>query len=741
MRHVIAITLVVCVLASAIVFVFAYLQAAQEEIELTSDLQYRTRLLADSLKETIEPSFVNNSTTTLQRIVDRFANRERLLGVALYDVNGTLLAASSSVPKLASGAGELVALAMDSDAPQAQLIRDGASSLYVFVDPLHQEGRIIGSFMVVQNAAYIDARLQDIWSRSMTRLLIQIALFMLALALLIRYVVYLPLSRMTESIREVRAGKYRGDVQSVVRAGFFSPLASEIMKMTHSLSQARSAASEEARLRLEKLDSAWTAERLKEFTKAFLKDRPIYIVSHVEPFIHTFEGRTIRAAVPAGGVATALSAVMEACSGTWLAYGGGDADKETADAQGKIEVPPEEPKYTLKRVWLTEDDIAGYYRGFANEALWPLSHIAHVRPIFRKDDWITYRDVNNRFAEKLLKEIRGVSQPIILIQDYHFALLPEIVKRARPDAHVGFFWHIPWPSPEVFSICPWRKEILEGVLGADVVGFHTQQYCNNFIETVAKELEARIDFEHFSVTHEEHVSYVKPFPISIAFSDTPAQTISENDSDALEAIGITTPHVILGVDRLDYTKGILERLRGIEFLFEEHPEHRKQCTFLQIASPTREGIQKYQEYGTQVEAEVKRINQKFAVNGWQPIVLERRQYSHQELAPLYRSADICLVTSLHDGMNLVSKEYIASRDDEKGVLVLSQFTGAARDLRKGALVINPYSAEETAEALHRGLTMSIPEQRRRMKIMRHAVKDYNVYRWAAELIKAVANMG
>lgn len=733
--------IVFCVLlaVSAVVFVFTYLQAAQEEIELTSDLQYRTRLLADSLKESVEPSFANNSTTTLQRIIDRFANRERLLGIALYDADGVLIAASSTIPAVASGDADLVARAMDSDTAQGKIMRSGDRSLYLFVDPLHQNNRVIGAFMVVQNADYIEARIRDVWERNLVRFLVQGLVFTIMIVFLIRSLFYRPLLSIIESMKAVRAGE--AENTDVVRHGFFTPLASEISKMTHSLSQARSAASEEARLRLEKLDSPWTAERLKEFTKAFLKDRPIYIVSHVEPFIHKYEGRTIRAAVPAGGVATALSAVMEACSGTWLAFGGGDADKETADLEGKIEVPPDEPKYTLKRVWLTEEDIAGYYRGFANEALWPLSHIAHVRPIFRKDDWMIYRKVNNQFADELLKEIRGVDQPIILIQDYHFALLPELIKHARPDAHVGFFWHIPWPSPEVFSICPWRKEILEGMLGADVAGFHTQQYCNNFIETVAKELEARIDFEHFSVAHEDHVSYIKPFPISIAFSDAPVQEKLEEEKNAFQDVGVTTPKVILGVDRLDYTKGIMERLRGIEFLFEEHPEHRKQCTFLQIASPTREGIQKYQEYGAQVEAEVQRINQKFSSNGWRPIILERRQYSHQELAPLYANADICLVTSLHDGMNLVSKEYVASRNDEEGVLVLSQFTGASRDLRKGALIVNPYSAEETAEALHRGLTMPILEQRRRMKIMRHAIKDYNIYRWAAELIKAVANVG
>jgi trehalose 6-phosphate synthase len=280
--------------------------------------------------------------------------------------------------------------------------------------------------------------------------------------------------------------------------------------------------------------------------------------------------------------------------------------------------------------------------------------------------------------------------------------------------------------------------VLEGMLGADLIGFHTQQNCNDFMETVAKELESRIDYEHFSITRAEHETRIRPFPISIAFSSDEAEP-EEPDRTLLDTLGVESEYVGLGVDRLDYTKGILERFKGIEFFLNAHPEYRGRFTFLQIGAPTRESIPKYQEYAAEVEAEAERINKAFGTNEWRPIVFERKRYSREELVPLYRAAHVCLVTSLHDGMNLVSKEYPAARNDENGALVLSEFTGAARDL-KGALLVNSYSAEQTAEAIFQALTMPPAEQHRRMRSMRNAVRNYNVYRWSAELIKSLAQL-
>lgn len=553
----------------------------------------------------------------------------------------------------------------------------------------------------------------------------------------IRRLFVAPLRRLTEMIRALRrgeTGRILGETPSSLR-----PLAREIGKLALDLREARQAASEEARMRFEKLDTPWTAERLSEFMGAYLKDRELFIVSNREPYVHTKNpGGRITWTIPPGGVVTALEPVMEATGGMWIAYGGGTADRETVDEHDHIAVPPDEPRYTLRRVWLTPEQVKGYYDGFSNEALWPLCLMAHVRPLFRAEDWREYRAVNGLFAKSVLDEIENAERPLILVQDYQLALVPAMIKKSRPDAQVAMFWHIPWPSAVQFSICPWRLDILEGLLGADLIGFHTQQYCNDFLDTVGAEIEARIDYGQFSITRVDHTTFLKPFPISIAFSGAPPSPT--DDTDPLRALGITAGYVGLGVDRLDYTKGIMERFKGIEFFLEAHPEFAGQFTFLQVASPTRTGIERYREYDADVTAEAVRINERFARGSWQPIVLEKRQYSHDELAQLYRVADLCLVTSLHDGMNLVAKEYAAAHDDEQGVLILSRFTGAAKDL-KGALLVNPYSAEDTAELIYRALTMPPSEQRRRMKTMRESVRDYNVYRWSAELIKALAQIG
>ena len=740
MRQVAFTMLGVAIVVSAVVLAFAAYQASQERIELSVDLQYRTQLLADGLKESIEPSFAINSTSTLQRIIERFANRERLVGLALYDSQAQLLAASEGIPEAALGSLPLVPRSMDSDEAQGEFLSAEGANLYVFAEPLHQEERVTGAFVVVQNAGYISESIVDVWQRNLMRLLVQIVIFSGATGVLIWFFFLQPIRRFAQSVKSARLGESDPSLPSTGEHGFFSPLASEISKMSKSLLQARSAASEEARMRLEKLDSPWTAERLQEFIKAHLKDRPIYVVSNREPYVHEKVGRKqTKWSVPASGLVTALEPVMVACGGMWLAHGSGNADKQTADAAGKLRVPPDDPKYTLKRIWLSREE-AGHSK-FSNEALWPLSHMAHTRPVFREEDWAAYRQVNGKFARELLKEIKNVQQPLILVQDFHFTLLPAMIKASRPDAQVALFWHIPWPSAELFSICPWRRDILEGMLGADVIGFHTQQYCNNFMDTVAKVIEARVDFEHFSITRGGDTSYIKPFPISIAFTNgEEAGKSRKPDRTVLQEFGIRTQLIGLGVDRLDYTKGILERFKAIEFLFDLHPEYLEKFTFLQIAPPSRQTLEKYREYGEDVTREAERINEKFGKGAWEPIVLEKRHFTHKELGVLYRLANVCLITPLHDGMNLVAKEFVAARDDEAGVLILSQMTGASRDL-KGVLAVNPYSTEEVSGAIHIALHMSPTEQHRRMKAMRDALKNYNVYRWSAELIKALASLG
>jgi trehalose 6-phosphate synthase len=436
--------------------------------------------------------------------------------------------------------------------------------------------------------------------------------------------------------------------------------------------------------------------------------------------------------------------VLKACGGTWIAHGSGDADREVVDAQNKIRVPPEEPQYVLKRVWLTKEEEKGYYYGFSNEGFWPLCHIAHTRPSFRAEDWDHYQIVNKKFAQAVLEELENAEEPMILIQDYHFALLPRLIKEERPDARVALFWHIPWPNPESFGICPWRRELLHGMLGADLIGFHIQFHCNNFLDTVDRFLESRIDWEHFAVERGGQTTLVKPFPISIAF---PGQshallannTVKPNKENLLKDLGVKGKYLGVGVDRIDYTKGILERFKGIERFFEKYSAYQGKFTFVELGAPSRTHIKEYHNLMAAVEEEADRINWRFKTKEWQPIVFLKKHHSHEEIRPFYETADLCMVTSLHDGMNLVAKEFVSARDGETGVLILSQFTGASRELRD-ALIVNPYDIEEMAEAIRMSLEMDIEEQKGRMRGMRETLRNRNIYYWAVDLITALAQV-
>jgi len=410
------------------------------------------------------------------------------------------------------------------------------------------------------------------------------------------------------------------------------------------------------------------------------------------------------------------------------------------DSQDRLRVPADDPRYSLRRVWLTKEQEEGYYYGFANEGLWPLCHIAHTRPIFRSADWRYYQEVNQKFTDAVLEEIEGIPDPVVLAQDYHFALLPRLIKEKRPDARVAIFWHIPWPNPEAFGICPWQRQLVDGLLGADLIGFHIQSHCNNFLQTVDRVVESRVDWEHFSVLRKDHHTTVRPFPISVDL--TPEDDSAENTNQGLNylersallrALGIEATFLGIGVDRVDYTKGILERFLAVERFLEKTPNYQGKFTFVQIGAPSRTHIKRYHDLLAEVEAEAERINWRFQTSRWKPIMFLKRQHTHAEIAPYYRAADLCLVTSLHDGMNLVAKEFLAARHDERGVLVLSQFTGAARELRD-ALLVNPYDIDQTADAIRQALEMEPEEKQRRMHRMRRVIKEHNIYRWAGSLI-------
>ena len=501
-----------------------------------------------------------------------------------------------------------------------------------------------------------------------------------------------------------------------------------------------------------------TAAQLGASITESLRGTRLIVVANREPYIHLHRRRSARGmwswlrgqketegiewTRPASGLVTALDPVMRACGGTWIAHGSGNADRETSDAYGRVRVPPDRPSYTLKRVWLTPEEEQGYYYGCANNALWPLCHIAYARPEFDEGDWQQYVKVNRRFADAVIEEV-GDDRAVVFVQDYHFALLPRFVKEARPDVTVCQFWHIPWPNREAFRVCPWGEDLLHGLLGNDLLGFHVQYHCNNFLDTVDRALESRVDYEQFAAWRGGRPTYVRPFPISIDPTLWRGPTkVSEADAEMRKVraqLGLKDERIIFGIDRLDYTKGIPDRLKAFGRMLERYPEWRKRVTMVQVGAPSRENIVRYQALMREVENCVRLINDKFAADGWMPVIYRPTHHQPEEVAHIYRAADVCVVSSLHDGMNLVAKEFIASRTDEHGVLVLSEFTGAARELEH-AVRINPFAVDAFADALHKALTMSPEEQRRRMRALRERVASHTVFDWANSLLSAACRI-
>jgi trehalose 6-phosphate synthase len=718
----------------------AYYHVLVAQRGLRKDLERRAELLGESLSGNVEHDLEKGSTRALQRTVERFGNREHLVGIAVYDQENKPILATPELAPILSAAPQAVSQAVRENHGVGVFQKLGTAHLHIYVVPLHrpdQDDAAIGGLAIVHDTGYISAEARRIWRETFLNALVYVFLITVITLLIVRWSIAGPIARTAQWMRALRTGMVSSR-QNAPDLQLFRPLAREVATLAESLNQARSAAENEARLRDASV-SQWTADRLAVHVRARLDGGRLVAVSNREPYMHVRQGKSWQVVVPPSGLVTALEPVLRACDGTWIAHGNGDADALTVDQRDRLRVPPDDAHYTLRRVWLTKDEEEGYYYGFANEGLWPLCHIAHTRPLFRASDWEHYQTVNQKFAQAVLEEIEDVVNPVVLLQDYHFALLPRLLKRQRPDARVAIFWHIPWPNSEAFAICPWQRELLDGLLGADLIGFHIQSHCNNFLQTVDRALESRIDWEHFSVQRVGHLTAVKPFPISVDFTDEPtveADQASDTSADRavlLKALSTDATFIGLGVDRVDYTKGILERFSAIERFLERYPNYQGQFTFVQIGAPSRTHIKRYHDLFNEIEAEAERINWRFQTDSWKPIVLLKRQHSHNEIQGYYRIADLCLVTSLHDGMNLVAKEFLAARHDERGVLILSRFTGAARELQD-ALLVNPYDIDQTAEAIRVALEMSPEEAQERMRRMRKVVRENNVYRWAGSLI-------
>jgi trehalose 6-phosphate synthase len=480
----------------------------------------------------------------------------------------------------------------------------------------------------------------------------------------------------------------------------------------------------------------WTRQVLRDLIAGRMKDYKFVVVANREPFIHRYHGDRVEVIRPASGLATAIDPIMDASGGTWIAHGSGDADRDVVDEHDRIAVPPDNPTYTLRRVWLTKEQEEGFYYGMANEGLWPLCHVTFTPPVFRPSDWERYKEVNRLYADAVLQEA-GDQPTFVFLQDYHFCLLPRMLKEANAKLVVAQFWHIPWPNREVFRVFPWKEELLDGLLGNDLLGFHIRYHCQNFLDTVDRALEARVDVERFEITRGGRATTVRPFPISIDAAEHAALAGTAEVDAAMgrwrKRLGKTAEVLGVGIERLDYTKGIPQRLRAVDALLERHPELRRKFVFLQVAVPSRSHIPEYQRIEDEVENLVEQVNFKWQHRGWRPIVFVKEHQGPADMMALHRLAKFCVVSSLHDGMNLVAKEFVASRADDDGVLILSQFTGSARELTD-ALLVNPFAVHELADAMHQALTMPADDRARRMRKMRDHVQRHNVYRWGGKVL-------
>lgn len=724
---------------SVCVFFFSYIQTNTEKARLHSDLERRSGILAESLRESILYYLETNSKAKIIQIVKKFGNRERLKGIAVFDRNGELLALTPGFKIKEEILSDDVRNTINEMVPRGRVIKVDNRKLYFYTIPVLSETEdetVLGVLSIFQDATWIDLRIQGLWKENILRFMILALSVSIITVIIVRWSVTGPIAQIAEWVKILKSKGLRDGIEAIprVRGDILLPLITEVKELARSFA-IRQINGQEDRPILS--DSFWTKENLREFIKQKLGDKKLFLLSNREPYMHIRDGKDIKCIVPPGGLVTALDPVMRACGGIWIAHGAGEADREVVGKDDKIAVPPQDPAYSLKRIWLTKDEEVGYYYGFSNEGLWPLCHITYVRPSFRLENWIEYQKVNQRFAETLLEEIKGEETPLVLVQDYHLALVPLLIKKKRPDAKIALFWHIPWPNPEVFGICPWGREILLGMLGADLIGFHIQFYCNNFLETVDRFLECKIDWEHFSVERRGHSSFVRPLPISVSVEDFSYNKQVDHFREMIyKEFGLEAQYVGVGVDRIDYTKGIPEKFLSIERFLDKYPDFVGKFTFFQFAAPSRTHIKQYREVIKESEDIAERINWKFGGRNYRPIVFLKGHHDHARIVPFYKGAHFCMVTSLHDGMNLVAKEFVASRNDNDGVLILSQFTGASREL-KDSIIVNPYDIEGMADAIYQALTMEEDERRERMTRMRNLVSDHNIYWWTKKLIETL----
>jgi trehalose-6-phosphate synthase len=723
-----------------VAFGFTAFQIYSERQQLNTELELKTRSTAEDFYNIHFKNQPSGDSLAISAITDSVISQFSFSGIAIYYNPDSIVPLNETAGRLIEHSEDYISQALAADSSMGNTINVDKKKFFEYIKVIERPDLPASAVVFYSDASYIENIMEGIWLRNFIRWFMQALVISVVTILILRWGILTPLNRVVEWVKAARFGNPE-DLKKTPPSNFLQPLYKEISGIAEAMLEARAIAREEARLRTT-AEAIWTPERLNEEMKQLLQNRMMVVVSNREPYMHVRSGKEIKCIVPASGMVTAMEPILKACGGLWIASGSGDADRETVDSNDKVMVPPYEDKYTLRRIWLTKEQEDHYYYGFSNEGLWPLCHIAHTRPVFRKEDWDYYCEVNEMYAKAVLEEIKGQEEPFILVQDYHFALLPKLIKKERPDAKVAIFWHIPWPNPESFGICPWQKDLLSGMLGADLIGFHTQYHCNNFLETVNNSLESRVIWENFSVKIGNQLTVVKPFPISIAFTlkdYEPDHIVKQEPAEILKQFGINAEFMGIGVDRIDYTKGLIEKFLAIERFLEKNPEYVNKFTFIQVGAPSRSLLKSYADTISAVENEATRINWKFKSRNWQPILFLKKHHSHEEIIPMYKSAHFCMVTSLHDGMNLVAKEFVASRDKNDGVLILSRFAGASQELH-GAIIINPYDIEQGADAIRTALEMPRELQQHKMKQMRRMIVGHNVYAWASSILRSMASI-
>lgn len=725
--------LLIAVLVGLLIGALAWVQVERERRSDLEEMDRRAYALAHQMAYSVQTVLQLPDSEAAAVLGSMLEGYRRLIGLAVFRPDGRLVAAGKGTSDFSESMDQIVRQALTESKDIVETRRATNGHIHILASLIRApNGQPQGALVVVHDLVQLDERatnrqLQFGFWIGLVTLLLLILVVTGAWAFYDR-----PLDRLAEWMRRLRTGD---TVEAPPIELSMARLASESDRLAASLRVARLAQQAQARSVMHATNT-WTRDRLRAHVVDCLRGGRLLVVSNREPYLHELRDGKPRLIVPAGGLVTALDPVLQACGGVWVAHGSGEADRRMADAKGRLAVPPDDPTYTLRRVWLSREEEQGYYYGFANEGLWPLCHLAHERPMFRAGDWEHYVRANRRFAEATLEEA-GSDPAVVLVQDYQMALVPHFLKEARPDLVVGIFWHIPWPNPEAFRICPWGADLLRGMLGADLIGFHLQQHCNNFLDTVDRMIEARLDWDHFAVELQGHTSRARPFPISVeSWAERHAlagDALVQQIAELKGRYELANARIAIGVDRIDYTKGLMERFRAVARFFERYPQYREQVTFVQLGAPSRTHIPRYRNYINELEALADELNWRFQTESWKPIHFLIGHHDGATVHAFLRMAEIGVVSSLHDGMNLVAKEFVAAKTDLEGVLILSEFAGAAREL-SDALIINPYDTERFAEAIRRALEMSPEERQERMTRMRRQVEEHNVYRWAANFL-------